>query len=248
MKLRFGTRDLLYAWVVATVFSGLPSTLHALLTGADPLEATRAAGAMLVPAGSNTPTLVAAAAIVHPAVSLFWAAVFGWLLPTPACRTLGCRRVGSGCFVRSSCHRTPFLPLSGRTAVLAAVRGPPYVGRAVGRNAAGATETRRPDPALGVRADPKDSGRPLSTLSSRSTGEGHRRKPVHRNGCEFSTGVRRCAHTRRNDVIGGHPAAQLTGSPLECIVGRHVGATSAHPEVAVANTAGNLSSMTSSFR
>lgn len=81
MKLRFGSRDLLYAWLLATVFSGLPSTLHALVTGADPLEATRAAGAMLVPAATNTPTLVAAAAIVHPAVSLFWTAVFGWLLP-----------------------------------------------------------------------------------------------------------------------------------------------------------------------
>jgi hypothetical protein len=66
---------------VATVFSGLPSTLHALATGADPMEATRAAGRMLLPATTDTLTLFTAAAIVHPAVSLFWTAVFGVLLP-----------------------------------------------------------------------------------------------------------------------------------------------------------------------
>lgn len=81
MDLRFRPRDLLYAWLVATVFSGLPSTLHALATGADPLEATRAAGAMLLPADAGTAALVGAAALVHPAVSLFWTLVFGWLLP-----------------------------------------------------------------------------------------------------------------------------------------------------------------------
>ena len=81
VKFRFGTRDLLFAWLVATVFSGLPSTLHALATGADPLEATRAAGAMILPAAADTPTLAIAAAVVHASVSLFWGAVFGWLLP-----------------------------------------------------------------------------------------------------------------------------------------------------------------------
>ena len=79
--LRFPPSDLAWAWMIATVFSGLPSTVHALLTGADPLEATRAAGAMLVPASASTRTLVAAAAVVHPAVSMFWTAVFGLLLP-----------------------------------------------------------------------------------------------------------------------------------------------------------------------
>ena len=81
MKLRFDLRDLFRAWLVATVFSGLPSTLYALVSGADPLEATRAAGAMLVPFDADLPALIAAAALVHPAVSLFWAAVFGCLLP-----------------------------------------------------------------------------------------------------------------------------------------------------------------------
>ena len=61
------------AWLLATVLSGIPSTLYALFTGADPLEATRAAGAMV-----GRPESLAAAAAVHASVSLFWAAVL-WL-------------------------------------------------------------------------------------------------------------------------------------------------------------------------
>jgi hypothetical protein len=93
LTLRFGLRDLSWAWLLATVFSGLPSTLHALATGADPLEATRAAGAMLLPAAADTWALIAAAAVVHPAVSLFWTVVFGWLLPRR--RVLGWAMLGS---------------------------------------------------------------------------------------------------------------------------------------------------------
>ena len=81
VKLRFALKDLLLAWLVATVFSGVPSTLHALATGADALEATRAAGKMLLPHATDTRVLFAAAAIVHPAVSAFWTAVFAVLLP-----------------------------------------------------------------------------------------------------------------------------------------------------------------------
>ena len=81
VRLRFPLRDLLLAWLMATVFSGLPSTLHALATGGDPLEATRAAGAMLLPGDSGTLLLFAAAAVVHPLVSLVWTAVFALLLP-----------------------------------------------------------------------------------------------------------------------------------------------------------------------
>jgi hypothetical protein len=81
VKLRFPRRDVVYAYLVATVFSGLPSTLHALLTGGDPLEATRAAGAMLVSSTNSSGTLLAAAAIVHPLVSLFWTVIFALLLP-----------------------------------------------------------------------------------------------------------------------------------------------------------------------
>ncbi|WP_198320888.1 hypothetical protein [Azohydromonas aeria] len=81
LRLRFPASDVAWAYVMASVFSGAPSTLHALLTGGDPLEATRAAGAMLLPADSGFRALFAAAAVVHGGVSLFWTLVFAALLP-----------------------------------------------------------------------------------------------------------------------------------------------------------------------
>jgi hypothetical protein len=74
-------RDVLVAGGCAAVLSGIPSTLHAWLTGGDVMEATRAAGAMLIPARSSDVALIAAATIVHCAISLFWASVLVWLLP-----------------------------------------------------------------------------------------------------------------------------------------------------------------------
>ena len=74
-------RELLRAWVLATLLSGIPSTLHALATGGDPTEATRAAGAMLLPSETDFRKLLAAAAVVHPLVSLFWAVVLWLALP-----------------------------------------------------------------------------------------------------------------------------------------------------------------------
>jgi hypothetical protein len=47
-----------------------------LLTGNDPLEATRAAGAMI-----GRPDSIAAAALVHMSISLFWATVLWLWLP-----------------------------------------------------------------------------------------------------------------------------------------------------------------------
>lgn len=69
------------AGLVAAAVSGLPSTAYALATGRDPLEATKAAGALLV--GERAPTLlqVAAAAPVHLSLSLAWAAVLERALP-----------------------------------------------------------------------------------------------------------------------------------------------------------------------
>ena len=58
-------RDGLAAGAVAALPSGLPSTLHALLTGRDPLEATTAAGSILLSREERTPVLVAAAVPVH---------------------------------------------------------------------------------------------------------------------------------------------------------------------------------------
>lgn len=69
-------RALLYAWLLATLFSGIPSTLYALLTGGDLMEATRAAGAMI-----SRPDSIAAAALVHSSVSLFWALLLWLVLP-----------------------------------------------------------------------------------------------------------------------------------------------------------------------
>jgi len=68
-------------WLVAAIVSGAPSTAHALATGRDPLEATRAAGAIVV--GEDAPPLaqVAAAVPVHLAVSFFWGGVLERALP-----------------------------------------------------------------------------------------------------------------------------------------------------------------------
>ena len=73
--------DLARAWLAATLLSGLPSTAWALLSGGDLLEPTRAAGSMLLPGESSTGKLIAAAAVVHPVVSAFWALALWRVLP-----------------------------------------------------------------------------------------------------------------------------------------------------------------------
>lgn len=57
------------------MLSGAPSTVHALATGRDPLEATKAAGAILLPGSRRALPLVLAAVPVHLALSLGWALV-----------------------------------------------------------------------------------------------------------------------------------------------------------------------------
>lgn len=69
-------RDLLYAWLLATVLSGIPSTVWALLAGGDPMESTRAVGAMIGRPGS-----IATAALIHASVSLFWSLLLWLVLP-----------------------------------------------------------------------------------------------------------------------------------------------------------------------
>ena len=59
------------AW--AALLSSAPSTLHALATGRDPLEATLAAGSILLPRETQRTRLLAAAVPVHLALSLGWA-------------------------------------------------------------------------------------------------------------------------------------------------------------------------------
>ncbi|MGQ0617550.1 MAG: hypothetical protein ACT4PW_11265 [Acidimicrobiia bacterium] len=70
---------LLRATVLAAALSGAPSTVHALVTGADPLAAARAAGT-LVPGRRHRPGIVAGA-IVHLVVSTWWATVLAVALP-----------------------------------------------------------------------------------------------------------------------------------------------------------------------
>ena len=79
--LRYFWRDVLAAGVSAALLSGIPSTLYAWVTGDDVMEATRAAGAMLIPTTSSDGELFIAAALVHAGVSLFWTVVLVLLLP-----------------------------------------------------------------------------------------------------------------------------------------------------------------------
>jgi hypothetical protein len=71
--------DIAVATAVASVVSGAPSTLHALATGRGVLDSARAAGTLL-PGRVDRPGLIAGG-IVHGAVSAFWGAVLGCLLP-----------------------------------------------------------------------------------------------------------------------------------------------------------------------
>lgn len=73
--------DVLAAATVAGIVSGAPSTLHALATGRDPLEATLAAGSILLPREQRRGRLVLAAVPVHAALSLGWAVVLAEILP-----------------------------------------------------------------------------------------------------------------------------------------------------------------------
>jgi hypothetical protein len=66
---------------VAGALGGVPSTLWALRAGTDPLVATEAAGALLCPAGSRRPRL-AAAVLVHGALTIGWTVVLDAALPT----------------------------------------------------------------------------------------------------------------------------------------------------------------------
>jgi len=75
------TQTALIAGACAALLSGIPSTVYAWWTGQDVMEATRAAGAMLIPAGSSDTKLFWSAALVHGTVSMFWATVLTWTLP-----------------------------------------------------------------------------------------------------------------------------------------------------------------------
>jgi hypothetical protein len=72
---------LVVAGAGAALLSGLPSTVHAVCTGADPLEASLAAGTLLLPGELRKGRLLVAAAVTHVALSLGWAVVLAAGLP-----------------------------------------------------------------------------------------------------------------------------------------------------------------------
>lgn len=83
--------DGLAAGAAAAVLSGAPSTAHAILTRTSPLEATLAAGTLLLPRERRPALLVPAAIVAHVALSLGWAIVLATVLPrrrTVACSAL----------------------------------------------------------------------------------------------------------------------------------------------------------------
>lgn len=87
--MRAVVRDGLAAGAVAAVVSGAPSTLWALAAGRDPLEATLAAGSLLLPGETRRGRLAAAAVPVHLALSLSWGVVLARSLPRRRCVEAG---------------------------------------------------------------------------------------------------------------------------------------------------------------
>jgi hypothetical protein len=82
--MREAVRDGLVAGSVAAVAGGIPSTLHALATGGDVLESTRAAGSIALSRSEDEEALLAAGANVHAAVSLFWGVALAHVIPRRA--------------------------------------------------------------------------------------------------------------------------------------------------------------------
>jgi hypothetical protein len=74
-------RDGARAAVPAAVLGGFPSTLHALLTHRDPLEASLAAGSILLPGERRRVPLLTPALPVHLSLSALWAVVLAAALP-----------------------------------------------------------------------------------------------------------------------------------------------------------------------
>ncbi|MBW3546715.1 MAG: hypothetical protein KY452_01060 [Actinobacteria bacterium] len=73
--------DGVVAGAVAWASSGLPSTLHAVATGGDPLAPVQAAGTLLVAPESPVPALLAGGVIAHTGLSLGWATLLALVLP-----------------------------------------------------------------------------------------------------------------------------------------------------------------------
>ena len=81
MRSRYPARDVFWAWLVATVCSGAPSTVIFIATGQDLWPPIRAVGSMLVSPDGPASMLFLSAALVHCAVSLFWTVVIAVSIP-----------------------------------------------------------------------------------------------------------------------------------------------------------------------
>jgi hypothetical protein len=71
----------LRAGLIASVTSGVPSTLWTVLEGGDPAEGARALGKVVLAREERTLVLLAAGAPVHGALSIGWAYVLAAALP-----------------------------------------------------------------------------------------------------------------------------------------------------------------------
>jgi hypothetical protein len=74
-------RDVIAAGLTGAATAAIPSTTYSILNGDDVLEGGRAAGAILLPHETRTPTLLAAGTLVHLALSLGWAAIVAAVIP-----------------------------------------------------------------------------------------------------------------------------------------------------------------------
>ncbi|MEA2301880.1 MAG: hypothetical protein QOE44_2415 [Solirubrobacteraceae bacterium] len=73
--------EVIRAAAIAGVVSGAPSTAHALLRRGDPLEASLAAGTLLLASETRRGRLLLAGAVVHAGLCLGWAGILAAVLP-----------------------------------------------------------------------------------------------------------------------------------------------------------------------
>ena len=71
----------LRAGLIASLVSGVPSTMHALAIGRDPLEATAAAGSLVLRDSRSRSHLLLAALPTHAVLSVLWAFLIAAGLP-----------------------------------------------------------------------------------------------------------------------------------------------------------------------
>ncbi len=77
-------RDGLISGAVAAAISGVPSTIYAAWRGTDPLQASLAAGSLLLPHETRRGRLLLAASVAHGGLSFGWALAMSAALPRRA--------------------------------------------------------------------------------------------------------------------------------------------------------------------